>query len=131
FLFSRRSRHTIFSRDWSSDVCSSDLRLPVVVAGPDTPMRERLVGPRRYDTCVAARPLDEDERLDPVAVPLPELGRVERPVDVGVSGDADAAEAADEDAAGGEAVRQREDGPAPVRGLGDGEVRVEIGSAHV
>src|SRR5690606_39996560 len=24
-IFSRRSRHTIFSRDWSSDVCSSDL----------------------------------------------------------------------------------------------------------
>src|SRR5690606_40590070 len=25
FFFSRRRRHTIFSRDWSSDVCSSDL----------------------------------------------------------------------------------------------------------
>src|SRR5690606_39434435 len=25
FLFSRRRRHTSFSRDWSSDVCSSDL----------------------------------------------------------------------------------------------------------
>src|SRR5690606_39379967 len=25
FFFSRRSRHTRFSRDWSSDVCSSDL----------------------------------------------------------------------------------------------------------
>src|SRR5690606_40607228 len=25
FFFSSRSRHTIFSRDWSSDVCSSDL----------------------------------------------------------------------------------------------------------
>src|SRR5690606_41040233 len=25
FLFSSRRRHTIFSRDWSSDVCSSDL----------------------------------------------------------------------------------------------------------
>src|SRR5690606_39528935 len=24
-FFSRRRRHTIFSRDWSSDVCSSDL----------------------------------------------------------------------------------------------------------
>src|SRR5690606_41117591 len=28
FLFSSRRRHTRFSRDWSSDVCSSDL-LPV------------------------------------------------------------------------------------------------------
>src|SRR5690606_39371364 len=27
FFFSRRRRHTRFSRDWSSDVCSSDLRL--------------------------------------------------------------------------------------------------------
>src|SRR5690606_40112504 len=27
YVFSRRRRHTSFSRDWSSDVCSSDLRL--------------------------------------------------------------------------------------------------------
>src|SRR5690606_39312570 len=27
FFFSCRRRHTIFSRDWSSDVCSSDLTL--------------------------------------------------------------------------------------------------------
>src|SRR5690606_40349651 len=26
FLFARRRRHARFSRDWSSDVCSSDLR---------------------------------------------------------------------------------------------------------
>src|SRR5690606_40107012 len=30
FFFSSRRRHTIFSRDWSSDVCSSDLATPVV-----------------------------------------------------------------------------------------------------
>src|SRR5690606_39824942 len=28
FLFSSRRRHTRFSRDWSSDVCSSDLTIP-------------------------------------------------------------------------------------------------------
>src|SRR5690606_40064575 len=28
FFFSSRRRHTRFSRDWSSDVCSSDLELP-------------------------------------------------------------------------------------------------------
>src|SRR5207302_7437122 len=28
FFFSSRRRHTRFSRDWSSDVCSSDLRFP-------------------------------------------------------------------------------------------------------
>src|SRR5690606_40155912 len=31
FFFSSRRRHTRFSRDWSSDVCSSDL--PEVLAG--------------------------------------------------------------------------------------------------
>src|SRR5690606_39471918 len=30
FFFSSRRRHTRFSRDWSSDVCSSDL-MPVLV----------------------------------------------------------------------------------------------------
>src|SRR5690625_7549406 len=28
FFFSSRRRHTIWPRDWSSDVCSSDLRRP-------------------------------------------------------------------------------------------------------
>src|SRR6266550_1591261 len=28
FFFSSRRRHTMCSRDWSSDVCSSDLQLP-------------------------------------------------------------------------------------------------------
>src|SRR5690606_39483627 len=30
FFFSSRRRHTRFSRDWSSDVCSSDLAKPVM-----------------------------------------------------------------------------------------------------
>src|SRR5690606_39378375 len=30
FFFSSRRRHTRFSRDWSSDVCSSDLTLGVL-----------------------------------------------------------------------------------------------------
>src|SRR5690606_39805667 len=29
FFFSSRRRHTRFSRDWSSDVCSSDLTMPL------------------------------------------------------------------------------------------------------
>src|SRR5690606_40751158 len=35
FFFSSRRRHTRFSRDWSSDVCSSDLSAaqPVVLVG--------------------------------------------------------------------------------------------------
>src|SRR5690606_39694806 len=31
FFFSSRRRHTRFSRDWSSDVCSSDLKFHFVV----------------------------------------------------------------------------------------------------
>src|SRR5690606_41063405 len=47
FFFSSRRRHTRFSRDWSSDVCSSDLR----------GCWETLIGPRaivrRYREAVA------------------------------------------------------------------------------
>src|SRR5256886_4803185 len=42
FFFSSRRRHTRFDCDWSSDVCSSDLRAPLpkvevyrLVAGPE------------------------------------------------------------------------------------------------
>src|SRR5690606_40958720 len=31
FFFSSRRRHTRFSRDWSSDVCSSDLSIDMVL----------------------------------------------------------------------------------------------------
>src|SRR5436309_2453760 len=33
FFFSSRGRHTIFSRDWSSDVCSSDLHTCTTTGG--------------------------------------------------------------------------------------------------
>src|SRR5690606_40322021 len=35
FFFSSRRRHTRFSRDWSSDVCSSDLVAGLYLAHPD------------------------------------------------------------------------------------------------
>src|SRR6266516_3878300 len=35
FFFSSRRRHTRSYGDWSSDVCSSDLPLPAVLAGPE------------------------------------------------------------------------------------------------
>src|SRR5690606_40958308 len=35
FFFSSRRRHTRFSRDWSSDVCSSDLRVVACVNACD------------------------------------------------------------------------------------------------
>src|SRR5690606_40252620 len=31
FFFSSRRRHTRFSRDWSSDVCSSDLAAAIII----------------------------------------------------------------------------------------------------
>src|SRR5690606_40281499 len=43
FFFSSRRRHTRFSRDWSSDVCSSDLALPRV-----TPRESAGGAQRRY-----------------------------------------------------------------------------------
>src|SRR5690606_36285535 len=42
FFFSSRRRHTSFSRDWSSDVCSSDLELAggvITLSGPLTSTR--------------------------------------------------------------------------------------------
>src|SRR5688572_31282789 len=33
FFFSSRRRHTRFDCDWSSDVCSSDLRAPLLLGG--------------------------------------------------------------------------------------------------
>src|SRR5690606_39735098 len=54
FFFSSRRRHTRFSRDWSSDVCSSDL--PPPFQGPVDIQNETycinilLPRPRRYRT---------------------------------------------------------------------------------
>src|SRR6266511_5656635 len=46
FFFSSRRRHTRFSRDWSSDVCSSDLDQPPL-------LRSR----RGLGSCFGRRPL--------------------------------------------------------------------------
>src|SRR5690606_41124415 len=51
FFFSSRRRHTRFSRDWSSDVCSSDLEHPRLL-GERGETRERVVHLRR-------RPVEE------------------------------------------------------------------------
>src|SRR6266511_1899514 len=53
FFFSSRRRHTRFSRDWSSDVCSSDL----VHGGQTAASRAmRSAGPRAYPMRRPARP---------------------------------------------------------------------------
>src|SRR6266700_4890672 len=55
FFFSSRRRHTSFSRDWSSDVCSSDLT---------SGTRERLgLAPRRYGVVTLHRPSNVDEEM--------------------------------------------------------------------
>src|SRR5690606_40410868 len=60
FFFSSRRRHTRFSRDWSSDVCSSDLFCLVIYYGlpwlrwdrgpgaPDQALLLDMSGPRGY-----------------------------------------------------------------------------------
>src|SRR6266511_4574073 len=48
FFFSSRRRHTRFSRDWSSDVCSSDLDA-AGVQGPDLMARFQLHA-ERFET---------------------------------------------------------------------------------
>src|SRR2546430_7370776 len=60
FFFSSRRRHTRFDCDWSSDVCSSDLRRGVC---PGRPVRLRLAGEQRGGSRRGERdrPPDEDE----------------------------------------------------------------------
>src|SRR5690606_40389503 len=64
---------TRFSRDWSSDVCSSDLRMTQVPVRPAELRFEVLVGRIRQDVVIAD---------DPVGVPTShEIWRGERPFD--------------------------------------------------
>src|SRR5690606_40097227 len=43
FFFSSRRRHTRFSRDWSSDVCSSDLAKQVILQRIRDAEREQII----------------------------------------------------------------------------------------
>src|SRR2546429_4559869 len=68
FFFSSRRRHTRCSRDWSSDVCSSDLvdntfsHGRVIDAGNDNPL---VIAVRDFNDHAAA-----DDRVDVVMVPI-------------------------------------------------------------
>src|SRR5690606_22999086 len=64
FFFSSRRRHTRFSRDWSSDVCSSDL---VFLARRDSESERRLLA-----AAAEVRMMDD---TFPSFVPLPAEGR--------------------------------------------------------
>src|SRR5207302_2624319 len=60
FFFSSRRRHTSFSRDWSSDVCSSDL---IPAAATRLAPIERLEAARRLNVALVL-PLREQAALD-------------------------------------------------------------------
>src|SRR5207302_4542316 len=70
FFFSSRRRHTRFSRDWSSDVCSSDLRPGA--SGQDTLRTMSDYGPETYgdrwaaiyDDWVGRLPMDAEATAD-------------------------------------------------------------------
>src|SRR5690606_39316787 len=66
FFFSSRRRHTRFSRDWSSDVCSSDLDLvgdivPTEVVAVVVERLERGVGRLVGDDGVVADPVGDPD----------------------------------------------------------------------
>src|SRR5207302_8694197 len=62
FFFSSRRRHTSFSRDWSSDVCSSDLEELVSRLLDDRGLEP--VGEEARYQFLGVRPLVERARLD-------------------------------------------------------------------
>src|SRR3712207_2269590 len=54
FFFSSRRRHTRYWRDWSSDVCSSDLSLAAVACAVEDDLRNRVRQQQDLRTAVAA-----------------------------------------------------------------------------
>src|SRR5690606_39774910 len=83
FFFSSRRRHTRFSRDWSSDVCSSDLGLRVLCLDND---REILDGMRlllaRWQA-VAILAATVDEALERMADSAPQAMLVDYHLQIG------------------------------------------------
>src|SRR3712207_3152370 len=71
FFFSSRRRHTRYWRDWSSDVCSSDLP-PMEIAG------EHFVD----GGIVNSIPIGEAVRLGAKLIFVLQVGRIERPLTV-------------------------------------------------
>src|SRR5699024_11298948 len=63
FSFSSRRRHTRSKRDWSSDVCSSDLKKP---------LREAIPG-ESLNLLIGSRPFKDDEGGDRVKLAVMEL----------------------------------------------------------
>src|SRR5690606_40541089 len=83
FFFSSRRRHTRFSRDWSSDVCSSDLACAkALIGGPVLTHRHRgagylkkLLGDRRLTHLVVFEREILDELIGVIRRVLHQIGR--------------------------------------------------------
>src|SRR2546429_4916905 len=70
FFFSSRRRHTRCSRDWSSDVCSSDLKIKVLHAiGPNVGLGTRI------GAVAEVGALSEYRSVKPLSQPLIERTR--------------------------------------------------------
>src|SRR6266508_6649452 len=68
FFFSSRRRHTRWPRDWSSDVCSSDLRRAAQAAAPVRP-----AGARRRLAALGRTRWESPGRADRLVRPPPSL----------------------------------------------------------
>src|SRR3712207_7712164 len=66
FFFSSRRRHTRYWRDWSSDVCSSDLRLHGVITPTPSPVARNAINLHAVESALT-RAFDHD-RLVAVAL---------------------------------------------------------------
>src|SRR5690606_28014592 len=78
FFFSSRRRHTRFSRDWSSDVCSSDLATSSVTSRaqncalpPSARMRSARASPSPSSTSVTATAAPSRASIMHAAAPIP------------------------------------------------------------
>src|SRR6266702_6070191 len=75
FFFSSRRRHTRWPRDWSSDVCSSDLRVAIEHID-EAALRDLCDG---WDASSVARDVDEIGRGGEIAIPQVVMHRLEVP----------------------------------------------------
>src|SRR5690606_40691239 len=70
FFFSSRRRHTSFSRDWSSDVCSSDLADPPREGGTGLAKNKLGIAGIVFFVVAAAAPLVGMTGAVPIAIVL-------------------------------------------------------------
>src|SRR6266446_4288409 len=83
FFFSSRRRHTRLQGDWSSDVCSSDLRgrsLWMIIGFPEPHVREALLRALRAHLVLEDRKDDDVPALAPVRLRLAQHAFLLEPV---------------------------------------------------